>query len=110
MANSDATDPTWRIITDALKRAGTHARAQGYSWNGSSCFVVSGYALGLVMDTRNARASWKGGDAFPGDGGPTLPTTNPRSVELAHADHDFQTRAMSGATFMASAATGAVAT
>lgn len=110
MAKGDPNDPTWRFITAALARAQAHARAHGYSWNGPSCFVVSGYALGLVMDTRNGSRTWKGGQAFPGDGGPTLTTDNPRCTPLAYADHYFQTRSMSGAAFLGGAVAGAAAT
>jgi hypothetical protein len=109
MGKGNPNDRTWQYVTAALARAQAHAKKQGYRWNGESCFVVSGFALGLVMDTRNSVGRWAGG-GLKGDGGPTLPADNPRAVELAYADHYFQTRMMSGAASLGGAAAGGVAT
>jgi hypothetical protein len=109
LAKGDPEDRTWQLITAALGRAQAHAKKQGYSWNGGSCFIVSAFALGLVMDTRNAAGRWIGG-GFKGDGGPTLVVDDPRCVELAYADHYFQTRMMAGSLGPGGAVVGAIDT
>ena len=101
---------TSELIATALKRAGTHARSKGYTWNGTSCFYVSGLALGLVMDTRNGKKIWVGGQKFKGDGSPVLEVEDPKCQELACADHYFQTRMVAGITGPAGYVTDAVDT
>jgi hypothetical protein len=96
MAKGDPADLTWQLITAALRRAQDRATAQGYSWNGASCFYVSGLALGLVMDTRNGHPIWIGGDKFKGDRQPVLQVANRKCPELAYADHYFHTRMVAG--------------
>lgn len=91
MAGKDPKDPTWQYISLALIRGRTYARARGHSWKGDSCFFASSLALGLVMQTRNGSATWS-----LGDGGPTLATDDPTSIDLAYADHYLNMRANTG--------------
>jgi hypothetical protein len=91
VASKDPRDPTWQYISLALIRGRTFARSRGHRWKGDSCFFVSSLALGLVMQTRNGSTTWS-----MGDGGPTLPTDDPTSIDLAYADHYLNMRASTG--------------
>lgn len=85
----DPRDPTWILVTQALKIGQDFARGKSYAWRGESCYVVAAIALRAIILTRQGRGTIGSG---PRTGQDLIPTANRHDPNLAYADHYLHMR------------------
>lgn len=88
----DPNDHAWVYVTKALDLGRSHAARNRYRFKGECCYVVAAIALGAVILTRRGITIGTG----PRKGEYLIPTTNPRDIALAYADHYLHMRGEAG--------------